>query len=211
MDGPRRHPPNAKVFTVLDPHLVNNIRENPRYTKMTPEEILGKFVSGRMMIKEARYVDDALNGPIHEPQTVALKATRSKEVLPSKVAQVEAAGLNEEEMTLIIKRFKTALRGRKEHPKRTRQRGSAHASNVVRLVILSLTVPIMIVTRNKRRRGKRRRPTRRLRARHTLARNETRIVRRPTSTMKDSPPRPSTNRPSSPTSITLASWQRRRR
>jgi hypothetical protein len=54
-----------RSFTVLDTHLVNNIHENPRYTKMTPEEILGMFVSGRMMIKEARYVDDALNGPIH--------------------------------------------------------------------------------------------------------------------------------------------------
>src|SRR5690242_17589782 len=112
-----------RSFTVLDPHLVNNIRENPRYTKMSPEEILGKFVSGRMMIKEARYVDDALNGPIHEPQTVALKATRSKEALPSKVAQVEAAGLNEEEMALIIKRFKTALKGRKEHPNKTKTKG----------------------------------------------------------------------------------------
>jgi hypothetical protein len=40
-------------FTVIDPHLVNLIRENPRYTKMTPEKILGKFVSGRMMVKEA--------------------------------------------------------------------------------------------------------------------------------------------------------------
>jgi hypothetical protein len=68
------------------------------------------------MIKEARYVDDALNGPIQEPQTIALKATRSKEVLPSKVAQVEATRLNDEEMALIIKRFKMALRGRKEHP-----------------------------------------------------------------------------------------------
>jgi hypothetical protein len=58
-----------RSFTVIDPHLVNSIRENPRYTKMTPEEILGKFVSGRMMIKEARYVDEALNGlmPIYEP------------------------------------------------------------------------------------------------------------------------------------------------
>jgi hypothetical protein len=70
-----------RSFTVLDPHLVNSIRENPRYTKMTPEEILGNFVSGRMMIKEARYVDEALNGPIHEPQTVALKATSSREAL----------------------------------------------------------------------------------------------------------------------------------
>jgi hypothetical protein len=64
-------------------------------------------------IKEARYVDDALNGPINEPQTLALKATRSKEALPSKVAQIEAAGLNDEEMALIIKRFKTVLKGRK--------------------------------------------------------------------------------------------------
>jgi hypothetical protein len=69
-----------RSFTVIDPHLVNLIRENPRYTKMTPEEILGKFVSGRMMVKEARYVDDALNGPltIHEPQTVALKGNQQQ-------------------------------------------------------------------------------------------------------------------------------------
>jgi hypothetical protein len=55
---------------------------------MTPEEILGKFVSGRMMVKEVRYVDDALNGPLplQEPQPVALKATSSMEALPSKVA-----------------------------------------------------------------------------------------------------------------------------
>jgi hypothetical protein len=107
-----------RSFTVIDPHLVNLIRENPRYTKMTPEEILGKFVSGRMMVKEARYVNDALNGPlpVHEPQTIALKATSSRETLPSKVAQVEAAGLNEDEMALIIKRSKTALKGRKEYP-----------------------------------------------------------------------------------------------
>jgi hypothetical protein len=38
-------------FTVIDPHLVNLVHENPRYTKMTPEKILGKFISGRMMVK----------------------------------------------------------------------------------------------------------------------------------------------------------------
>jgi hypothetical protein len=99
--------------------------KNPRYTKMTPEEILRKFVSGRMMVKEARYVDDALNGPlpVYEPQPIALKATNSKDALPSKVAQVEAAGLNEDEMALIIKRFKTALKGRKEYPNKNKARG----------------------------------------------------------------------------------------
>jgi hypothetical protein len=92
---------------------------------MTPEEILRKFVSGRLMVKEARYVDDALNGPlpVYKPQPVALKATSSREVLPSKVAQVESAGLNEDEMALIIKRFKTALKGCKEYPSKNKTKG----------------------------------------------------------------------------------------
>jgi hypothetical protein len=104
---------------------VNLIRENPRYTKMMPEEILGKFISGHKMVKEARYVDDALNGPlpIYEPQPVALKATSNREALLSKVAQVVAAELNEDEMALIIKRFKTALKGRKEYPNKNKSRG----------------------------------------------------------------------------------------
>jgi hypothetical protein len=70
-------------------------------------------------------VDDALNGPlpVYEPQPVALKATSSREALPSKVAQVEAVGLNEDEMALIIKRFKTALKGRKEYPNKNKTRG----------------------------------------------------------------------------------------
>jgi hypothetical protein len=114
-----------RSFTVIGPHFVNLIRENPMYTKMMPEEILGKFVSRRMMVKEARYMDDALNGPlpIYKSQLVALIATSSKEALPSKVAQVEVAGLNEDEMALIIKRFKTALKGRKEYPNKNKTKG----------------------------------------------------------------------------------------
>jgi hypothetical protein len=53
-----------RSFTVIYPHLVNLIRENLRYTKMMPEKILRKFVSGRMMVKETRYVDDITNGPL---------------------------------------------------------------------------------------------------------------------------------------------------
>jgi hypothetical protein len=111
------------VRTPGTPRL-NLIRENTRYTKITPKEILRKFVSGLMMVKEARYVDDALNGPllIYEPQPVALKATNSKEALPSKVAQVEATGLNEDKTTLIIKCFKTALKGCKECPNKNKSR-----------------------------------------------------------------------------------------
>jgi hypothetical protein len=114
-----------RPFAVIDPHLVNFIRENPRYTKMTLMKILGKFVSERMMVKEARYVDNIANGPlpIYELQPVALKGTISKEALPNKVAQVEAAELNEDEMTLVIKRFKTALKGRMEYPNKNKSKG----------------------------------------------------------------------------------------
>ena len=101
-------------LTVIDPYLVNLIRENPRYTKMSPEEILGRFVIRRMMVKEARYIDDITNGPLpqYESQPISLKATTNREALPKKVAQVEAADLNEEKMALVINHFKTALKGR---------------------------------------------------------------------------------------------------
>jgi hypothetical protein len=39
------------------------------------------------------------------------------------VAQVEAVGLNEDEMTLIIKHFKTTLKGRKERPNKSKTKG----------------------------------------------------------------------------------------
>jgi hypothetical protein len=164
-----------RSFTVIDPYLVNLIRKNPRYTKMTPEEILEKFVSGRMMVKEARYVDDALNGPLplHEPQLVALKATSSREALPSKVAQVEAVGLNEEEMSLIIKRFKTALKGRKEYPSKNISRGKPSCFKCGKSGHFIAQCPIMMMTRHKRRKGRRkeRRTTRRQRVRCTSERN----------------------------------------
>jgi hypothetical protein len=182
---------------------------------MTPEEMLGKFLSGRMMIKEARYVDEALNGPmpIHEPQTVALKATSSREGLPSKVAQVEAVGLNEDEMALIIKRFKTALKGRKEHPNKSKTKGKRSCFKCGKIGHFIANCPDNDTDQEqgKMRRERTRRFTRRLRAKHTLEKNGTQIVLRPTLTTKDLPQRPSTNRLSSPMSITPASWQRRRR
>jgi hypothetical protein len=39
------------------------------------------------------------------------------------VAQVQVVGLNEDEMTLVIKRFKTALKGCKEYPNKNKSRG----------------------------------------------------------------------------------------
>src|SRR5688572_32471842 len=99
------------------------------------------------------------------------------------------------------------LRVARDSQARPKPRGSAHASNAVSLVILLLIVPTMIVIRTKGTRGRRRSITRRPRARHISERSGIRIAPPPTPTMKDSPPPPSTSHPSSPTSVTLASWQ----
>jgi hypothetical protein len=57
-----------------------------------------------MMVKEVMYVDVIANGhlPHYAPQPTALKATTNKEALPDKVAQIEAADLNEDEMALVV-------------------------------------------------------------------------------------------------------------
>jgi hypothetical protein len=67
---------------------------------MTPEEILGKFVSRHMMAKEASCINDIANGPLpqyYELQPIALEVTANKEALPDKVAQIESADLNEDQ------------------------------------------------------------------------------------------------------------------
>jgi hypothetical protein len=38
--------------------LVTLIRKNPRYKKMPPEEVLGKFLSHGMMMKDSKHIDD---------------------------------------------------------------------------------------------------------------------------------------------------------
>jgi hypothetical protein len=92
---------------------------------MAHEEILGKFMSERMMDKEARYIDDVANGPLpqhYESQPIDLKATTNKHSLPDKVAQIETTDLNEDEMVLAIKCFKTTLKGHKEYPNKNKSR-----------------------------------------------------------------------------------------
>jgi hypothetical protein len=140
---------------------------------MSPKEVLGKFVSHQMMVKNAKYIDNVVNGslPSNEPQSVTFKATNDKEVLPSKVAQVEAASLNDEKMALVTKRFKNTLKGLKDFSHKSKSRGSMPTSRAVRLVTLLLIVLIMKVTRIRKRttRGRNKNnksSTRRIRMRH---------------------------------------------
>jgi hypothetical protein len=75
-----------------------------------------------MMVKDAKYIDDMANGNTSsiELQVVVFMAIKEKEEIPSKVAQVEASYLNDDEMVLVIRRFKQALKWRKNNDNKPR-------------------------------------------------------------------------------------------
>jgi hypothetical protein len=53
---------------------------NPRYKQMSPEEVIGKFVSFELMIKDSKHIDNLEQGATSTPevQPVAFKATKEK-------------------------------------------------------------------------------------------------------------------------------------
>jgi hypothetical protein len=62
----------------LNPTQVQLIRGNPRYTLMTPEEVIGNFVSFEYMIKGSKKINELHDPSTSEAQPVAFKATEEK-------------------------------------------------------------------------------------------------------------------------------------
>jgi hypothetical protein len=81
---------------------------------MTPEEVIGNFVSFELMIKSSKKINE-LDGPSSsEAQPVAFKATEEKkEESTSSRTPIDASKLDNEEMTLIIKSFRQILKQRR--------------------------------------------------------------------------------------------------
>jgi hypothetical protein len=83
---------------------------------MSPEEVIGKFVSFELMIKDSKHIVNLEQGAtsIPEVQPVAFKATEEKkeESTPSRLL-IDASKLDNEEMTLIIKSFRQILKQRR--------------------------------------------------------------------------------------------------
>jgi hypothetical protein len=103
-----------RSLVFLNPTQVQLIRGNPRYTLMTPEEVIGNFVSFELMIKGSKKIVE-LDGPsTSEAQPVAFKATKErKEESTSSRQPIDASKLNNEEMALIIKSFRQILKQRR--------------------------------------------------------------------------------------------------
>jgi hypothetical protein len=103
-----------RSLVFLNPTQVQLIHGNPRYTLMTPEEVIGNFVSFELMIKGSKKINE-LDGPsTSEAQPVAFKVTEEKkeESTPSRTP-IDASKLDNEEMALIIKSFRQILKQRR--------------------------------------------------------------------------------------------------
>jgi hypothetical protein len=103
-----------RSLVFLNPTQVQLIDGNPRYTLMTPEEVIGNFVSFELMIKGSKKINE-LDGPsTSEAQPVAFKVTEEKkEESTSSRQPIDASKLDNEEMALIIKSFRQILKQRR--------------------------------------------------------------------------------------------------
>jgi hypothetical protein len=91
-----------------NPTQVQLMSGDPRYKQMSPEEVIGKFVSFELMIKDSKHIVNLKQGATSTPevQPVAFKATEEKkEESTSSRLPIDASKLDNEEMTLIIKSF----------------------------------------------------------------------------------------------------------
>jgi hypothetical protein len=130
-------------------------------------------------------------------------------VLPDKVAQIEVAGLNEDEMALVIKRFKTALKGCKDYPNESKSRGKHTCFKCGKSGHFIPQCPDNENDQDQDKKGKKK-FYRKKKGESQSAKNGTQIAHPPTLMTKDSPPSPSTGLLSSPTSDTHVSRLRRR-
>jgi hypothetical protein len=83
---------------------------------MSPEEVIGKFVSFELMIKGSKQIVNLEQGGTSTPevQPVAFKATEEKkEESTSSRLPIDASKLDNEEMALIIKSFRQILKQRR--------------------------------------------------------------------------------------------------
>jgi hypothetical protein len=83
---------------------------------MSPEEVVGKFVSFELMIKGSKHIVDLEQGGTSTPkvQPFTFKATEEKkEESTSSRLPIDASKLDNEEMALIIKSFRQILKQRR--------------------------------------------------------------------------------------------------
>jgi hypothetical protein len=180
---------------------------------MSPKEVIGKFVSFELMIKDSKHIVNLEQGATSTPevQPVAFKATEEKEESTSSRLPIDASRLDNEEMALIIKRFRQILKQRrgkdyKPRSKRVCYRCGKSGHFIAKCPISSES------DRDEDNKGKKKEKKRYYKkkgAMCTCAGNGTPTRAPPTPPLTRTPPTSSpTKVSSSPTSATSVSWLR---
>jgi hypothetical protein len=104
-----------RSLVFCNPTQVQLIRGDPRFKQMSLEEVIGKFVSFELMIKDSKHIVNLEQGATSTPevQPVAFKATEEKEESTPSRLPIDASNLDNEEMALIIKSFRQILKQRR--------------------------------------------------------------------------------------------------
>jgi hypothetical protein len=104
-----------RSLVFCNPTQVKLIRGDPRYKLMSPGEVIGKFVSFELMIKDSKHIVNLEQGTTSTPevQPVAFKTTEEEKESTSSRLLIDASKLNNEEMALIIKSFRQILKQRR--------------------------------------------------------------------------------------------------
>jgi hypothetical protein len=105
-----------RSLVFCNPTQIQLICGDPRYKLMSLEEVIGKFMSFELMIKESKHIVNLEQGATSTPevQLVAFKATEEKkQESTSSRLPIDASNLDNEEMALIIKSFRQILKHRR--------------------------------------------------------------------------------------------------
>jgi hypothetical protein len=124
---------------------------------MSLEVVIGKFVRFKLMIKDSKHIVNLEQGTTSTPevQLVAFKATEEnkEESTPSR-PPIDASKLDNEEMTLIIKRFHKILKQRRGEDYKPRSKRVCYRCGKSGHFIAKFYI-LVKVTGTKTRRGRR--------------------------------------------------------
>jgi hypothetical protein len=179
---------------------------------MSPEEVIGKFVSFELMIKGSKKIIEQGDSSTLEAQPVAFKATEEKkQESTSSRLPIYASKLDNEEMTLIIKSFRQILKQRRGKDYKFRSKKVCYKCGKPGHFIAKcpLSSDSDRGGDKKGKRGERRGTTRRRAAMPMCVASGTPTRAPPTPPPTRTPPTSSSPKDSSsPTSATSASWPR---
>jgi hypothetical protein len=108
-----------RAYTIRDTTLVSIIRGDPNCRRMTLNDVLARIINHELLFEEEKYVKNLSNGIVlTKKDNIALKASKKskkKQVMVESSSEEvqEHDDVDEEEMTLFIKKFNKYMSKRK--------------------------------------------------------------------------------------------------